>query len=179
MATQQDQTVIRGISPGNSLKMVKSTPNKNFFSCKMHTCKMFFLTVQNSSIGDLVTDWLTQSQYFYFWYTIKNNLWSLRHLITVTKHDRTNILTIVDNFGQFVTILIIFDNFQKFRQFFLTNLNFVSNFGHFWQFKQMRQCLTIVFLPFWQLPRQSWRLATFETLITILKQLTTWIQTIF
>ena len=46
-------------------------------------------------------------------------------------------------------------------------------FDNWQQFSQFRQ----MFLPFWQLKRQSWRFVTFETLITILTILT--ILTIF
>ena len=63
-----------------------------------------FLAVQNSSIGGLVTDWLTHSltdsltdslthwRYFYFWHTQSDtrDLWPLKHLIReLRRHDLT------------------------------------------------------------------------------------------
>ena len=55
--------------------------------------KIPFLAVQNSSIGDLVTHWLTHSvRYFYFCHTKSNprDLLPLRHLIRVMRrHDLT------------------------------------------------------------------------------------------
>ena len=57
-----------------------------------HSC-IQFSAVQNSSIGDLVTDWLTDWGYFYFWHTKSDprDLWPLRHLIRVMRrHDLSN-----------------------------------------------------------------------------------------
>ena len=82
------------------------------------------------------------------------------------------ILTIfnnLDNFWQFSRILTIFDNFYNsdhfynFLQFWQVYCFFTifDNWRQFWKFRQL-------LLPFWQLKRQSWRLVTFETLITSL-----------
>ena len=91
-------------------------------------------------------------------------------------------LIISDNFQQsqqFLKILTIFYNFDKFWQFwpFLTILTIfktfdnLDNFYIFWQFWQFRQLL----LPFWQLKRQSWRLVTLERHWLQFWQLRTWI----
>ena len=115
------------------------------------------------------------------------DLWPLRYLIIVMrKHDLTNILTIFENFEffdnfynfdniwQLLTISTILDNFDnlltilKMLTIFdnIDNFDNFDNFGKFWQFLtifdhfwQLRQFLTI-------LKRQSWKLVTFETLIT-------------
>ena len=143
-----------------------------------------FLAVQDSSIGDIVTDSLTHSltQWDTFCFlTLKSDprdQWPLRHLITVMrKHDLTNILKIFDkfdkfdNFWQFCQFLTIFDNFDNFWQLW-PFLQFVYNFDNGRQFWQFRQLL----LPFWHLKRQSWRLVTFETLIKIqtIENLNSW-----
>ena len=76
-----------------------------FLSVFFPTMRIFkFLAVQNSSIGDLVTHWLTDwltdslshwvtdSQYFYFWHTKSNtrDLWPLKHPIwDHRRHDLT------------------------------------------------------------------------------------------
>ena len=124
-------------------------------------------------------------------------MWPLRHLIKVIrKHDLTNILTIFwlcrqllnffltiltifnnfnnfdkldnfDNFWEFWQFLKFFDNFWQFLTIFdnvwqfLTILKRFDNFWQFLQLRQLRQFLTI-------LKRQSLRLVTFETLITVL-----------
>ena len=75
-----------------------------------------------------------------------------------------------NNFWQFwniLKILAIFTFFLQFLQFefFFTILTIFDNWRQFSQFRQLH-------LPFWKLKRQSWRLVTFETLITILTILT-------
>ena len=63
-----------------------------------------FLAIQNSSIGDLVTDFRhTNSD--------PRDLWPLRHLFRVRrKQDLTNILIILDNLDFLLKILKNFDN---------------------------------------------------------------------
>ena len=113
--------------------------------------------------------WLTFWQFLTILTIFDNfdNFWQFLTILTILKF--------FDNFGPFSTILTISDNFD--------NLN---NFWKFWQFWQFLQLFTIftmltfftiddnwrqfrqLLLPFWQLKRKSWRLVTFETLITIL-----------
>ena len=81
----------------------------------------------------------------------------------------SGILTIfdnLDNFWPFWQILIILTIFTilTILTFFLQFWQFLTIFDNWRQFSQFRQFL----LSFWQLKRQSWRLVTFETLITIL-----------
>ena len=65
-------------------KNAKNSPLSSAFS--------HIFSVQNISIGDLITDWLSHWQYFYFWDTKSDprDVWPLRHLIRVMRrHDLT------------------------------------------------------------------------------------------
>ena len=79
-----------------------SAMNRNANQGKLHhrsliqAASNFFLAVQNSSIGDLVTHSLTHSltdsQYFYFWLTNSDprDLQPLRHLIKLMRRQDQN-----------------------------------------------------------------------------------------
>ena len=116
-----------------------------------------------------LTDWVTESLSHFCFLTLKSDprdQWPLRHLITVMrKHDLTNILTIVDNFFNFLLFFTIFDNFCNFLTIlttfdnfynFLTILTIFDNSDNFWQcltiFDNVWQFLTIltIFDNFWQ-----------------------------
>ena len=111
------------------------------------------LAVQNSSIGDLVTDWLTHSltdslthwRYFYFWH-IKSDPWDLTMTMTMTmtmtsetsetfetsetyETSERHILTILENFDSFD----IFDNSDN-PSSDLTNLR---HWLQLWQLKNL------------------------------------------
>ena len=77
------------------------------------------LPVQNSSIGDSLTHWVSHHLILVL---DPGDLWLLRHLIRVMgKHDMTNILTNSDFLGT------IFDNFENLLQLLqYLNLNFCS-----------------------------------------------------
>ena len=58
-----DEEVVIMLFPS---KNEKSFSNLMLYHTVADICH--FLAVHNSSIGDLVTDWVTHSQYFYFWH---------------------------------------------------------------------------------------------------------------
>ena len=62
--------------------------------CSQHCISLYFLTVQNSSIGNLVTHWVGQwvSEWVTLILTLQSDprdFWPLRHLIRVMRHDLT------------------------------------------------------------------------------------------
>ena len=138
------------------------------------------LAVQNSSIGDLVTHWVTNSLRVLLLLILQSDprdLWPLRHLIRVMRrHDLTNILTIFfDNFDNF-------DNFDSFWQFstMLPILTILDNFDNFWQFLIVLTFLTNEetwpdqhfykfdnFWHFWTFFDIFWHFSTILTIFTI------------
>ena len=80
----------------------------------------------------------------------------------------------LDNFWQFLTIFNNLNNFWQFWPIF----TILTIFTIFYKFDNLIFFTTLIFLgaiftfqtilPFCQMKRQSWRLVTFETLITIL-----------
>ena len=80
---------------------------------------LLFLAVQNSSIGDLVTQSLTELLLLHT-NSDPRDLWPLRHLFRVMrKHNLTNIYDNFDNFWQLWHFLHIFWQFANIGQFWL------------------------------------------------------------
>ena len=117
-----------------------------------------------------------------FWFF--DNFWHVLPILTIFNNfNNVEFFDNVDNFWQFLRVLTIltcfvgkFDNFCQCWHFLIFSYNFLTiftiftifdNFWQFWQFLQFLQCKQFVD-KLWQLNRQSWRLVTFETLITIL-----------
>ena len=96
-----------------------------------------FLAVHNSSIGDLVTDSLTDSvTNFYFWH----------YRVTLETCDLWDIWS--EGWGNMTwpTFLQCFDNFDNFWTFFdnfLTFFTIFNNVDDFWQFWPFSTILTI------------------------------------
>ena len=102
---------------------------------------IWFLAVQNSSIGDLVTQSLTHSGCFYFWHTKSNpgDLWPLKHLIReMRRHDfqkvfrfskkirfseNCHIFRKISNFWKIVWFLEKLSDFQQNFQIFRKKLS--------------------------------------------------------
>ena len=132
-----------------------------------HTVNHYSLAVQNSSIGDLVTHWMTHWPTFVF-LTLKSDpkdLWPLRHwwqfLMTIFDDNFRwqFLMTIFDDIFWWQLLMTIFDD-NFLWQFFMTTFygnfydNFYENFS--WQF------FMTIFDDLWYLRHwlQYWQLRT-------------------